>query len=211
VQARLTWLILRPQHSRGLCSDMTDKSKKNDPQSSVIKIKKYANRRLYNMQTSSYVTLEDLGKMVKSNQEFVVVDAKTGADLTQTILTQIIFEEEAKGQSLLPSSFLRQLIQLYGHALQGVVPSYLEQSMKMFTAQQENLYKAFGANPTMANLSQMTQANMDAFKKAMNVFMPFDLQNSENDFQKNSEDDVDIDKIQKQLAELKDQLKNLKK
>lgn len=206
------WSILRRQHLRGLCFDMTDKSKKNDPQSSVIKIKKYANRRLYNMQTSSYVTLEDLGKMVKSNQEFVVVDAKTGSDLTQTILTQIIFEEEAKGQSLLPSSFLRQIIQLYGHALQGVVPSYLEQSMKMFTAQQEQLYKAFGANPTVTNLSQMTQANMDAFKKVMDVFKPFGGQVSASEPEEDSADkQVDIDKIQKQLAELKDQLKNLQK
>src|SRR3546814_1738665 len=91
-----------------------------------ITIKKYANRRLYNTATSKYVTLDDLAHMVKGGAEFVVVDAKSGTDITRSVLTQIIFEEEAKGQNLLPISFLRQLIQFYGDSLQAMVPNYLE-------------------------------------------------------------------------------------
>ena len=104
-----------------------------------ITIKKYANRRLYNTAKSSYVTLEHLAQMVRDGQDFVVYDAKTGEDITRSVLTQIIFEEEAKGQNMLPISFLRQLIRLYGDSLQGVVPGYLEASMEAFGRNQEQL------------------------------------------------------------------------
>src|SRR6185503_10615934 len=102
-------------------------------------IKKYANRRLYNTGTSTYVTLEDLAEMVKSGEDFVVFDARTGEDITRSVLTQIIFEEENKGQNLLPIRFLRQLIRMYGDSLQAFVPGYLDMSMEGFTRQQEQV------------------------------------------------------------------------
>src|SRR5690606_30237171 len=105
----------------------------------VVVIKKYANRRLYNTATSSYVTLDHLCEMVKEGKEFVVHDAKTNEDITRSVLTQIIFEEEGKGQNLLPIKFLRQLIRFYGDSLQGFVPSYLELSMDSFAREQEKL------------------------------------------------------------------------
>ncbi len=116
---------------------MKDKTAKDEP----ITIKKYANRRLYNTATSSYVTLDHLCEMVKENVEFVVYDAKTGEDITRSVLTQIIFEEENKGQSMMPIRFLRQLIRFYGDSLQSFVPSYLEVSMETFSRNQEEMRK----------------------------------------------------------------------
>jgi polyhydroxyalkanoate synthesis repressor PhaR len=138
-----------------------------------IVIKKYANRRLYNTAKSSYVTLDDLAKMVRAGQDFAVYDAKSGEDITRSVLTQIIFEEEAKGQSMLPTNFLRQLISLYGDVLQGAVPSYLEASMESFAQNQERIRQAFsGANP-IANLESLTRSNMEWFEQAMRMFSPF--------------------------------------
>src|SRR5215475_2369450 len=112
-----------------------------EPQGERVVIKKYANRRLYNTASSSYVTLEHLADMVKKGVDFVVYDAKTNEDITRTVLTQIIFEEEEKheGQSLLPIQFLRQLISFYGNSMQAFLPSYLEMSLASFTQQQERL------------------------------------------------------------------------
>ncbi|MGM0585094.1 MAG: polyhydroxyalkanoate synthesis repressor PhaR [Pseudomonadota bacterium] len=142
-----------------------------------VVIKKYANRRLYNTAKSSYVTLDHLAQMVRDGEDFVVYDAKTGDDITRSVLTQIIFEEEAKGQHLLPISFLRQLIRLYGDTLQGVVPGYLEASMEAFSRNQEALREqvtaAFGKNPAMANFEAMAKSNMDFFQNAMRMFAPF--------------------------------------
>src|ERR1700758_1975324 len=109
------------------------------PQDARVVIKKYANRRLYNTASSSYVTLEHLADMVKKGVDFVVYDAKTNEDITRTVLTQIIFEEESQGQSLLPIQFLRQLIGLYGNSMQAFLPSYLELLLSTFTQQQEQL------------------------------------------------------------------------
>src|SRR6266581_6393496 len=111
-------------------------------QAAPITIKKYANRRLYNTATSSYVTLDNLCQMVKDGADFVVYDAKTGDDITRSVLTQIIVEEEGKGHNLLPTNFLRQLIGFYGGAMQGVVPGYLDQAMKTFTQHQEQMQAA---------------------------------------------------------------------
>ena len=138
-----------------------------------IVIKKYANRRLYNTAKSSYVTLDDLSKMVRAGQDFVVYDAKSGDDITRSVLTQIIFEEEAKGQSMLPTNFLRQIISLYGDTLQGVVPSYLEASMETFAQNQERMRQAFGGKPATANFESMTRGNMEWFEQAMRMFAPF--------------------------------------
>ncbi|MEL6480900.1 MAG: polyhydroxyalkanoate synthesis repressor PhaR [Pseudomonadota bacterium] len=138
-----------------------------------VVIKKYANRRLYNTARSSYVTLEDLSKMVRDGEDFAVFDAKTGDDITHSVLTQIIFEEEAKGHNMLPTNFLRQLIRLYGDTLQAVVPSYLDASMEAFSRNQERMRSAFGANPALQNLEAMTRSNMELFEQAMRLFTPF--------------------------------------
>ena len=143
-----------------------------------ITIKKYANRRLYNTATSSYVTLDDLAKMVKAGSEFIVHDAKTGEDLTRAVLTQIIVEEEGKGQNLLPISFLRQLIALLRrHSMQFMVPRYLEQTMSSFAGNQEQMRKslqdAFGGLFPFGSLEEMGKQNLALFEKTMKMFSPF--------------------------------------
>jgi len=140
-----------------------------------VVIKKYANRRLYNTQTSSYVTLDHLAQMVKEGTEFEVHDARTGEDITRSVLTQIIFEEEAKGQNLLPIRFLRQLIRFYGDSLQAFVPGYLDLSMESFTKNQEamrnRIAEAFGGGSQA--IESMTRQNLAMFERAMQMFSPF--------------------------------------
>jgi len=142
-----------------------------------VVIKKYANRRLYNTQTSAYVTLDHLAQMVKQGTEFEVRDARTGEDITRSVLTQIIFEEEAKGQSLLPIKFLRQLIRFYGDSLQAFVPGYLDMSMDSFTKNQEamrnRIAEAFGGGSQV--IENMTRQNLAMFERAMKMFTPFGL------------------------------------
>lgn len=143
-----------------------------------VRIKKYANRRLYNTATSSYVTLDDLCAMVKQGQEFVVNDAKSGDDITRSVLTQIIVEEEAKGENLLPISFLRQLISLYGDNMQWMVPRYLEHAMQGFTRNQEQLRDYVqgtmqGMFPFTNSMSEMGKQNMAMVESAMKMFSPF--------------------------------------
>ena len=147
------------------------------PKPAPVVIKKYANRRLYNTATSAYVTLDHLSTMVKEKIDFVVFDAKTGEDITRSVLTQIIFEEESKGgQTLLPIPFLRQLISFYGDSLQGIVPQYLEMSMSQFARNQERmrsyLQNAFGFNP-FQQFESMGKQNMAMFENAMRMFNPF--------------------------------------
>lgn len=147
------------------------------PKPAPVVIKKYANRRLYNTATSAYVTLDHLSQMVKDKTDFVVYDAKTGDDITRSVLTQIIFEEESKGgQTLLPIPFLRQLISFYGDSLQGVVPQYLEMSMTQFARNQEQMRRymqnAFGFNP-FQQFESMGKQNMAMFEQAMRMFNPF--------------------------------------
>ena len=143
----------------------------------VVVIKKYANRRLYNTWTSAYVTLEDLAKMVREGTEFVVFDAKTNEELTRQILTQIIFEEESRGEALLPVQFLRQLIGFYGGQMQGVLPSYLEMSLESFSRQQEQyraqVAKTFGGAPVGTLMEEAVKQNMAMFQNAMKMFPPF--------------------------------------
>lgn len=143
-----------------------------------IIIKKYANRRLYNTQTSSYVTLDHLCDMVKEGVEFQVRDARTGEDITRQVLAQIIFEEENKGgQHLLPIQFLRQLIRFYGDSLQAFVPSYLEMSMESFTKNQqemrEKFAEAFGGKFGFKDFEKMSRQNIEMFERAMRMFSPF--------------------------------------
>ena len=144
-----------------------------------IIIKKYANRRLYNTATSSYVTLEHLCQMVKDDLDFVVYDAKSGTDITHPVLTQIIVEEESKGQNLLPINFLRQLISFYGDNLQWVVPSYLEHMMSSFSTNQDSMRQsmqdAFGGVFPVNNLEDMGKQNMALFENAMKMFSPYGM------------------------------------
>jgi polyhydroxyalkanoate synthesis repressor PhaR len=143
----------------------------------AVRIKKYANRRLYNTATSSYVTLDYLAQMVREGQDFTVEDAKTGEDITRSVLTQIIVEEEAKGQTMLPINFLRQLISLYGDNLQFLVPRYLEQSMEAFGRNQEQMRsymkESFGGIFPFDRFQEMSKQNIAFFEQAMKMWSPF--------------------------------------
>jgi len=150
---------------------------KDEPKGEApVIIKKYANRRLYNTATSSYVTLDHLCRMVKEGAEFVVYDARSGEDITRQVLTQIIVEEEGKGQKLLPLAFLRQLIRLYDDSLQAFLPRYLEVSMDNFARHREEMRaymtKAFGGLLPLQPLEEMGQQNMAMIQRALNLFMP---------------------------------------
>jgi polyhydroxyalkanoate synthesis repressor PhaR len=153
-----------------------------------VVIKKYANRRLYNTASSSYVTLEHLSEMVKKGVDFVVFDAKTNEEITRSVLTQIIFEEESRGQNLLPIQFLRQLIRFYGDSMQALVPSYLELSLDSFTQQQERMRKQFAdtlggaigggvgvgvGKVGIGYFEEQVRQNMMLFDRAMKMFSPF--------------------------------------
>src|ERR1700759_1043379 len=145
----------------------------------TVTIKKYANRRLYNTATSCYVTLDHLAAMVKEGVEFNVYDAKSGEDITRSVLTQIIVEEEGKdGQNLLPISFLRQLIGFYGDNMQWLVPKYLDHSMQTLAKNQEQIrgyfQNTFGNMfPFGSTLEEMGKQNMAMFERAMRLFSPF--------------------------------------
>ena len=162
---------------------MSEDTKQAQSAESII-IKKYANRRLYNTATSTYVTLDDLALMVKAGQNFQVVDAKTGEDITRSVLTQIIFEEENKGgaQTLLPVNFLRQLIKYYGDQMQGVVPGYLEFSLDNLTKDQDKIRKQMmdamsvgnlGLGNPMLGTEEQAKRNMVMFNDALKLFNPF--------------------------------------
>ncbi len=139
-------------------------------------IKKYANRRLYHTGTSTYVTLEDLARMVKDGENFTVTDAKTGEDITRAVLGQIIFEQENRGQHLLPIAFLRQLIRFYGDSMQSVLPSYLESSLSAFTRNQDQLREQMARalkGDALGAIEEQTRRNMEMFSEAMRMWIPF--------------------------------------
>lgn len=151
-----------------------------DPESKAadrppVVVKKYANRRLYNTESSSYITLENLAEMVRQGRHFVVYDAKTGEDITRSVLTQIIVEEEGKGSAMLPTGFLRQLIGFYGDSMQGLVPNYLEKAMEAFAQQQEQVRAT--VQHTVGNLlpsiEDVSRQNLAMMERAMSVFAPF--------------------------------------
>jgi polyhydroxyalkanoate synthesis repressor PhaR len=198
-------------------------------------IKKYANRRLYDTGTSTYVTLEDLACMVKRGEDFVVCDAKTGDDITRPVLTQIIFEQEGKdGQSLLPIAFLRQLIRFYGDSMQMLVPSYLEFSIDKLTKEQQKFRDQFTsalpagpfAEPTRAAFQAMeeqTRKNMAVFRQALTMFNPFGLQaegvtgttgpslDEHDGVAPGAKEGGDVAELKKQLDELNKRIDNLSK
>ncbi len=177
----------------------------------AVVIKKYANRRLYNTATSSYVTLDHLSQMVKDGEDFVVFDAKSGEDITRSVLTQIIFEEEAKGQNLLPINFLRQLIRFYGDSLQAIVPDYLDMSMESFSNNQDQMRQALPENlrdnPLFRPFEEMSRHNMSMFSQAMKMFTPPSF-NSENAPSKPAPEPAPEEKndAAEMMKELKDQL-----
>lgn len=181
----------------------------------VVKIKKYANRRLYNTATSSYVTLENLCQMVKDGQDFLVEDAKTGEDITRGVLTQIIFEEESKGQNLLPIGFLRRLITFYGDSLQTLVPSYLEISMASFQRNQDEMRQymaeAFGEMFPFRSIEEMGRQNMQMFQRAMTLFNPFVAGSESLNAEKAAagEKPAEVDTLKKQMEDLRKQVEAL--
>ena len=148
----------------------------SSPAAPPVVVKKYANRRLYNTETSSYITLDNLADMIRAGRDFVVYDAKSGEDITRGVLTQIIVEEESKGTSMLPTPFLRQLIGFYGDSLQGVVPRYLETAMSSFARQQQTLRQAVQQtiSPFLpAGVEEMSRQNLAMIERAMSLFNPF--------------------------------------
>ena len=146
-----------------------------DPAGQPVVVKKYANRRLYNTESSSYITLDNLAEMVRTGRDFVVYDAKTGEDITRSVLTQIIVEEEGKGKAMLPTGFLRQLIGFYGNSMQGLVPNYLEKAMDAFAEQQDKVRVT--VQETVGNLfpgmEEVSRQNLAMMERAMGMFAPF--------------------------------------
>ncbi len=190
-----------------------------------ITIKKYANRRLYNTGTSTYVTLEDLATMVKEGEDFLVYDAKTGDDITRSVLAQIIFEQENKaGQNLLPTTFLRQLIRFYGDSMQMVVPKYLEASLETLTREQEKfrqqLTTAFGNTP-FAPLEEQVRRNMELFERTFSMFKPFGIGTLRKDApateptpggeEPTPPESADIDDLRRQMKDMQERLDRMSK
>ncbi|MGA2565577.1 MAG: polyhydroxyalkanoate synthesis repressor PhaR [Pseudolabrys sp.] len=178
-----------------------------------ITIKKYANRRLYNTGTSAYVTLEDLATMVKDGENFVVFDAKSGDDITRSVLAQIIFEQENKeGQSLLPIAFLRQLIRFYGDSMQMLVPRFLEQSMSSLTSQQgkfrEQMAQAFGG-VGFGPLEDQVRRNMEMFEKTFAMFAPFARGQGKPADEKPQSSGGEMDDLKRQLDDLQKRIDKL--
>jgi polyhydroxyalkanoate synthesis repressor PhaR len=181
---------------------------KNEP----VTIKKYANRRLYNTGTSTYVTLEDLATMVKNGEDFIVYDAKTGEDITRSVLAQIIFEQENKeGQSLLPITFLRQLIRFYGDSMQMLVPRFLEASIESLSKEQgkfrEQITQAFGVG-AFGPLEDQVRRNMEMFEKTFAMFAPF-ARGQGKPSEKSQNSSSEMDDLKRQLDEMQKRLDRL--
>ena len=201
----------RSRSQLGLGGYVADKDK-ND---GVIIIKKYANRRLYNTDSSSYITLDHLAEMTREGIDFQVIDAKSGADITHQILTQIIMDEEAGGSQMLPVTFLRDLIGMYGNSMQAMVPHYLEMSMAQFRDNQLKMRKAFeesmGSNP----LAKLAQQNMAMFKAATDAFMPGMAKPGEEgeaaaeDTPAAAQNSDELEELRKQMAAMKEQIDKL--
>ncbi|MEO0418215.1 MAG: polyhydroxyalkanoate synthesis repressor PhaR [Pseudomonadota bacterium] len=178
---------------------------------SVTIIKKYANRRLYNTSSSSYITLDDLAKMVRENVEFQVVDAKSGEDITHSILTQIIMDEEANGEQMLPVSFLRQLIGMYGNSMQTLMPSYLEASMDNFRQNQANIREAFEKGMSTGPLAAIHETNMAMMRAAADTFIPGSKKRSAPAPTESSGSQTEIDTLKEQMAAMQKKLDELSK
>ena len=181
-----------------------------------IIVKKYANRRLYNTGTSTYVTLDDLAEMVKKQEDFVVYDAKTGEDITRSVLAQIIFEQESRGQNMLPIAFMRQLIRFYGDSMQAVVPSYLEYSMDSLAREQEKLRGHIArtlSTEALDALEDQVRRNVGMFERSMRMFTPFKAEetvvHSRDDDSPTRKDE--LVEMRQQLQEMQRQIDTLTK
>lgn len=176
-----------------------------------VVVKKYANRRLYNTESSSYITLDNLAEMVRQGRDFVVYDAKTGEDITRSVLTQIIVEEENKGgRAMLPTNFLRQLIGFYGDQMQSVVPRYLEQAMTAFSEQQEQvratMQKTMGSMFPFGNMEEMSRQNMAMMERAFSLFTPFYRPPGEGGAPRSEAEELaelrrEVERLRRELAE----------
>ena len=167
-------------------------------------IKKYANRRLYNTESSSYITLDHLAAMTREGRDFKVVDAKTDEDITHNVLTQIIMEEEARGQTMLPVNFLRQLIAMYGDSMQAFVPSYLEASMESFRRNQEQFKSAVEGAFANSPFAEIAKRNMAMFEAATSAFKPQPAPKSTS-----AEGDDDVSALKAELARLQEKIEKL--
>lgn len=197
-------------------TDFPQNTPEDKPPVERVTIKKYANRRLYNTASSSYVTLEHLSEMVKEGVDFVVYDAKTGEDITRSVLTQIIFEEESRGENLLPIQFLRQLIGFYGNSMQSVLPGYLELSLESFIKQQErfraqmaSISPASGLAATAAAYEEQVRQNMTLFNRAMSAFSPFAFPKTEAPEPAARTAPTGLDELREQLDAMKAQIDRL--
>lgn len=178
-----------------------------------VVVKKYANRRLYNTESSSYITLDNLAEMVRLGRDFVVYDAKSGDDITRSVLTQIIVEEEGKGQNLLPTTFLRQLIGLYGGSMQGLVPKYLEYAMTSFAQQQEQMrsamQKTMGTLFPFGNMEEVGRQNMAMMERAFSMFTPF--YRSADSHSSTGTQATELDTLRSEVERLKKELEAARK
>ncbi len=180
----------------------------SDAKGETVVIKKYANRRLYNTKSSSYITLDHLAKMTREGVDFKVLDAKSGTDITHQILTQIIMEEESvSGEQMLPVNFLRQLIGMYGNSMQGLVPHYLEASMDQFRANQSKLREAFESSLAGNPLAKLAQQNLAMFKAAASAFVPGLADDKQAEGAKTQDDE--IAQMRRQMAEMQAKLDKL--
>jgi polyhydroxyalkanoate synthesis repressor PhaR len=177
----------------------------------AVIIKKYANRRLYNTASSSYITLEDLARMVRENIDFKVLDAKTGDDITHSILTQIIMDEEANGGQMLPVSFLRQLIGMYGNSMQALMPSYLEASMANFRDNQSKIREAFEKGMSANPFTAIHETNMAMMRAAADVFLPGMSKTKDKPAAPAAEAKDELASLREQMAAMQKKLDDLSK
>ena len=198
---------------------MNTPTRDNPDGAKPVVVKKYANRRLYNTATSSYVTLDDLAKLIKEGGDFIAQDAKSGEDITRSVLTQIIVEQEQKGQNLLPTSFLRQLISFYGDSMQVLVPGYLEQAMIAFARNQEqmrkNLQATFGIFP-FGQFEEMGKQNIALFERALKMLAsPYGREEkpaaAEPEAKRQDGEDPRLKRLEAQIDALKSQLEALER
>lgn len=186
---------------------------KKQSEDGVVIIKKYANRRLYNTESSSYITLDHLAEMTRKGREFKVVDAKSDEDITHNVLTQIIMEEESRGQTMLPVNFLRQLIAMYGDSMQAMVPGYLEASMETFRRNQVQFKSAVEGAFANSPFAEIAKRNMEMFQVATAAFKPGEAapaQTGDTASDVRQKDD-EIDALKAQLADLQGKIEKLKK
>ena len=186
---------------------MVDETSDAEP----VIIKKYANRRLYNTRSSSYITLDDLSRMTREGIDFQVLDAKTGNDITHAILTQIIMEEESSGEHMLPISFLRQLISMYGNSMQALMPQYLEATMDNFRANQLKLQETWSASMGPEALAKLAESNMAMFKAAASAFMPGGKMATPAPPRPSSATEDDLESLKAQMSAMQKKLDELGK